>query len=151
MCNYFFGQLNSKIQSQKSTKFRRLNLLKEYTVMAQQLYDDYYQNWGWHYILVGLHKLLTHVPQLQLLLDYPFSFTSEEAIESGHHLLRLDSMKHGVKASPKTVNQSIMRHRLIYSCPDLAEYYTFSSKTKSHREIYQGVKRLLVFPTSINR
>ena len=91
----------------------------------------------------GLHKLLTHVPHLQALLDYPISWSAEEAIESAHKLMRKIVTNNVFVGSPESVMLSLLRLMLVRSDPCIATLFHFPKSRMSHQELPSRVKELL--------
>ena len=68
-----------------------------YKRLACKVFDRYNQLLPDYHMPPGLHIVLVHVPQLQDILDYPVSRTSEECIEALHKVCpRSHSPSHAV-------------------------------------------------------
>jgi hypothetical protein len=80
-----------------------------------------------------MHILLVHVPQLQDILDYPVSRTSEECIESLHKICREAIRRHVLLRSAKSINQSLLNYLFIRSDPMIGSLMNYP-KIK-HEEI----------------
>ena len=112
--------------------------------LADQVYDKYYLDYGWHYMSVGLHKLLAHIPQLQKLIDYPVAFTSEEAFEGGHKVIKKNFRRHIVPKSAPRVAHDLIREGLSRADPKIASMYVRAKNADIHADIPPGVCALLL-------
>ena len=91
----------------------------------------------------GLHKLLTHVPQLQEMWDYPIAWSAEEAIESAWKVIRR-LLKTGVfTGSPEAVMRSLLHKLLVRSDPLVVHRYIFPNSRLNHEALPTRVKALL--------
>ena len=112
--------------------------------MAQRCYTTYFKNFKWHHMGPGLHKLLVHVPQLQELLPYPISFSTEEAVESVHKIIRR-AIREGVfTGSPETVMLGLWQKLSIRGDPKVARLYKYPEARMAHRELPAIVKSIIL-------
>ena len=92
----------------------------------------------------GLHKLLVHVPQLQALLPYPVSFSSEEAVESAHKVIRR-AIREGVfTGSPEKVMLGLWQKLSIRGDPKVARLYKWPRARMVKQELPAMVQGLIL-------
>ena len=88
--------------------------------------------------------MLAHIPQLQKLIDYPVAFTSEEAFEGGHKVIKKNFRRHIVPKSAPRVAHDLIREGLSRADPKIASMYVRTKNADIHADIPPGVCTLLL-------
>ena len=104
-----------------------------YKRLACKVFDRYNQLLPGYHMPPGLHILLVHVPQLQDILDYPVSRTSEECIEALQKVVREAIRHHTLLTSAESINLSLLRYLFVISDPVIASLLHYDKM--SHEDI----------------
>ena len=96
-----------------------------YIGVARRVFNEYVRLAPWYYMSPGLHILIFHVPQMQKMLHFPISWTSEESTESINKVIRR-ALRNKVRPnSMKDINTSLMRYLYICSDPKIAREFHY--------------------------
>ena len=101
-----------------------------YCRVAKDVYDEYVRLAPRFWMSPGLHILLIHVPQMQRLLDYPISMTSEESTESINKVIRKALRDHVRATSSEMVNRTLMKYLYVCSDPKIVRKCHFADPKK---------------------
>ena len=101
-----------------------------YIRIARKVFNEYIRLADWFYMSPGLHILFFHVSQLQKLLPFPISRTSEESTESINKVIRR-ALRNKVKPnSMEDINRSLIRYLFVCSDPKIVKefHYPYMSR-----------------------
>jgi len=116
---------------------------KNYRTMATVVHNGWYELLPNVYMPVGLHIIVKHVADYQDLLDIPVGWTSEDALEHLHRVIKRVFRGHIITSSLTMAHKSLMKYLLLISCPSIAAYHNNFFKIEKS-EIDSDLAKLII-------